>query len=58
MTYLLSFLFGGLAVFFLFTGVIPAIKNGDWVNVFGFSMLSVGAVMVANGIRSHFSNKK
>ncbi len=58
MKYILSVLFGGLAIFFLFKGVIPAINGGDYTGAFGFALLCVGAILVANGMRAQISSDK
>ncbi len=58
MNYIVSILFGGLAIFFLFRGAIPAITEGNWMGAIGFGLLCVGAIMVANGINSQFSSRK
>ncbi len=52
MKHIISILFGGLAVFFLLRGVFPAITEENWTGAIGFCLLAVGAVLVANGIRS------
>ncbi|MCP3876528.1 MAG: hypothetical protein GY699_25725 [Desulfobacteraceae bacterium] len=57
MKYFLITLFAGLAIFVLSWGIISAIQKEDWTGALGFTLLCIGTVLIANGIRSKFKDQ-